>query len=134
MTERAVTYCRVSTEDEMQLNALEQQIIEAQAAVRDQGWILVEQYTDEGKSGTVTHKRNSYKRLFEDLETNKFDIVVIKSQDRLMRSTKDWYIFIDRLVQNKKRLFFYLENRFYSPDDALLTGIKAILAEAGASA
>lgn len=63
------------------------------------------------------------------MESDKFDIIVIKSQDRLMRNTKEWYFFIDQLVQNKKRLYFYLERKFYSPDDALITGIKAILAE-----
>jgi len=46
-----------------------------------------------------------------------------------MRNVKDWYIFIDTLVINRKKLYIYLENRFYTPDDALLTGIKAILAE-----
>ena len=46
-----------------------------------------------------------------------------------MRNTKDWYVFVDRLVTCGKRLYLYLENRFYSADDSLITGIKAILAE-----
>ena len=46
-----------------------------------------------------------------------------------MRNTRDWYLFADRLNCVGKRLYFYLENTFYSPEDALLTGIKAILAE-----
>lgn len=46
-----------------------------------------------------------------------------------MRNTRDWYLFADRLNCAGKRLYFYLENTFYSPEDALLTGIKAILAE-----
>lgn len=46
-----------------------------------------------------------------------------------MRNTKEWYFFLDRLVQNQKKLYFYLERKYYSPDDALITGIKAILAE-----
>lgn len=129
MANRAVIYCRVSTEDEMQLNALEKQIEEAKQAVRSNGWVLVDEYVDEGRSGTMTKRREEYNRLVRDMETNKFEIIVIKSQDRLMRSTKDWYLFADKLVQNRKRLFFYLENRFYSSDDALITGIKAILAE-----
>lgn len=36
---------------------------------------------------------------------------------------------MDRLVTCGKRLYLYLENRFYSADDSLITGIKAILAE-----
>ena len=41
-----------------------------------------------------------------------------------MRNTKDWYVFVDRLVTYGKRLYLYLENRFYSADDSLITGIK----------
>lgn len=129
MNEKAVIYCRVSTEEERQLNALERQIDELRSSVLANGWVLVDEYVDEGKTGTMTKRRDEYKRLFQDLSSNKFDIIVIKSQDRLMRSTMDWYIFIDRLVRSNKRLFFNLENKFYSPEDALITGIKAILAE-----
>ena len=126
---RAVFYARVSTEEERQLNALEKQVAECKDAVLQKGWKLVDQYVDEGKSGTQIKRRDEYKRLFEDLENDKFDIVVIKSQDRLQRNTLDWYIWIDRLTTHGKRLYMYLEDTFYSPDNALISGIKAILAE-----
>lgn len=125
---RAVIYCRCSTEEESQRDALEKQVTEARDCVRHLNWFLVDEYI-ESRSGTSTKGRMEYNRLFEDLLTDKFDVVVIKSQDRLMRNTKDWYIFIDRLNMGKKQLYLYLENRFYSTDDGLLTGIKAILAE-----
>ena len=125
----AVIYCRVSTEEEVQINALKSQIQEATAAVDKQGWKLVDQFIDEGKSGTTTNKRNEYNRLVDEMEQNKFDIIVVKSQDRLMRNTKEWYIFVDKMVLAHKKLFFYLDNKFYTPDDALITGIRAILAE-----
>lgn len=126
---RAVIYCRVSTEEEVQVNALKSQVQEAIAAIRKNKWTLIDQYIDEGKSGTTTKKRNEYSRLVSDLEQDKFDIIVVKSQDRLMRNTKEWYIFVDKLVQEHKKLFFYLENKFYTTDDTLITGIRAILAE-----
>lgn len=126
---RAVFYARVSTEEERQLNALDKQVAECKDAVLQKGWKLVDQYVDEGKSGTQIKRRDEYKRLFEDLENDKFDIVVIKSQDRLQRNTLDWYIWIDRLTTHGKRLYMYLEDTFYSPDNALISGIKAILAE-----
>lgn len=84
---RAVFYARVSTEEERQLNALEKQVAECKDAVLQKGWKLVDQYVDEGKSGTQIKRRDEYRRLFEDLENDKFDIVVIKSQDRLQRNT-----------------------------------------------
>ena len=125
---KAVLYARCSTEEEKQKNALEHQVEEARAEVRKNGWLLVDEYV-ELKSGTTTQKRSQYNRLFGDLLTDKFDVIVIKSQDRLMRNTKDWYIFVDRLSSSGKKLFIYMESKFYTPDDALITGIKAILAE-----
>lgn len=125
---RAVIYCRCSTEEESQQDALKKQTEEARNTVKEKGWLLIGEYI-EAKSGTSTEKRKKYQLLYDDLQNDKFDIVVIKSQDRLMRNTKDWYLFLDRLVTNGKRLFMYLENKFYSADDSLITGIKAILAE-----
>ena len=124
---RAVVYCRCSTTEESQQNALVQQVAEAKGCVEKQNWILVDEYV-ELRSGT-TSKRSEYSRLCEDMSLDKFDIIVIKSQDRLMRSTKDWYLFIDKLVSLNKKLYIYLESKFYTPDEALITGIKAILAE-----
>ena len=125
---RAVIYNRCSTEEESQREALIQQEREARECVAEQGWILVDIYI-EAKSGTTVKGRSEYERLYRDLESGKFDIIVIKSQDRLMRNTKDWYLFLDRMQKNRKRLYIYLDRKFYTPDDALITGIKAILAE-----
>ena len=126
---RAVFYARVSTQEEAQLKALPQQVRECEDAIKAQGWVLVDRYVDEGKSGTQAISRKEYQRLYDDMELDKFDIIVVKSQDRLQRNTKDWYIFVDRLVVYDKKLYFYLDNNFYTPDNALITGIKAILAE-----
>ena len=125
---RAVIYCRCSTEEECQRDALVRQAAEARECVRRLNWFLADEYI-ESRSGTSVRGREQYQRLFEDLLGKRFDVVVIKSQDRLMRNTKDWYIFIDRLVSCRKKLYLYLEQRFYTADDSLITGIKAILAE-----
>ena len=125
---RAVIYNRCSTEEESQREALVKQEREARECVAEQGWILVDIYI-EAKSGTTVKGRSEYERLYRDLESEKFDIIVIKSQDRLMRNTKDWYLFLDLMQKNRKRLYIYLDRKFYTPDDALITGIKAILAE-----
>ena len=126
---RAVFYARVSTAEEEQLNAIELQIEENRNAIARHKWKKVDEYIDRSKSGTMVKGRDDYQRLFEDLLSDKFDIVVIKDQERLMRNTLDWYLFINRLVQTGKLLYMYLDDKFYSPDDALITGIKAIIAE-----
>lgn len=129
MGERAVYYCRVSTEEENQLTSVISQKEESMRTIWENGWTLIKGYVDEGKSGTTIRHRDEYNRMIQDMEEDRFDILVVKSQDRLMRNTREWYLFLDRLTRKKKRLYFYLERKFYSPEDALLTGIRAILAE-----
>ena len=125
---RAVIYCRCSTEEESQKDALVKQVEEAQSCVKSMGWMLVDSYI-ESRSGTTRKGRSEYNRLYDDMSIDKFDIIVIKSQDRLMRNVRDWYIFFDKLVTRGLKLYFCIEGKFYTTDDALITGIKAILAE-----
>ena len=127
---KVVFYSRVSTDEEKQLNALDKQIQELTDYIHSQkDWVLVDKYIDEGISGTTSKGRHEYNRLYNDLLTDKFDIVVIKDQSRLMRNVLDWYLFLDRVTKNGKQIFMYLDNSFYTPDNAFISGIKAMMAE-----
>lgn len=126
---RAVIYCRVSTQEQAQRDALAVRVEEAQNAVKSNEWVLVDQYI-EMESGTTKHGRSEYMRLLDDIkDKNKFDIIVIKSLDRLNRSAKNWYLFVEELVNNDKLLYIYMDRAFYKTDDRLISGVKAILAE-----
>lgn len=125
---RVGIYNRCSTEEEAQKNALSIQAQESREIAARKQWIVAAQYI-ESESGTSTKNRTEYQRLLEDMEKDIFDIVMIKSIDRLMRSAKDWYLFLNRLSENNKRLYIYIDDKFYTPDDSLISGIKAILAE-----
>ena len=126
--QRVGIYNRCSTEEESQRNALAAQAMESREIAEKMGWVIEEQYI-ESETGTVAYKRSEYQRLLKDMEKDKFDIVMIKSIDRLMRSAKDWYFFLSRLTENKLKLYIYIERKYYTPDDNLISGIKAILAE-----
>ena len=129
--QRVAIYNRCSTEEEAQKNALEVQAAESLELVetkKEEGWVIVAQYV-ERESGTSTKKRREYLKMVEDIRQNKFDIIVVKSIDRLARNAKDWYLFLDCLMKHNTRLYLYLERKFYQSEDALVTGIKAILAE-----
>lgn len=126
--ERVGIYNRCSTEEESQRSALAAQAAESREIAEKKGWQVTRQYI-ESETGTVAYKRNEYQRLLADMETDKFDIVMIKSIDRLMRSARDWYFFLSRLTENNLKLYIYIEGKFYTPDDNLISGIKAILAE-----
>ena len=129
--QRVAIYNRCSTEEEAQKNALEVQAAESLELVeekKEEGWQVVAQYV-ELESGTSTRKRKEYLKMVEDIKQDTFDIVVVKSIDRLARNAKDWYLFLDCLMKHNTRLYLYLERKFYQSEDALVTGIKAILAE-----
>lgn len=130
---RAVIYCRVSTQEQTQKDALKIQVDEAMRCVAENGWILVGEYV-EMESGTTRSGRSEYIRLLSDMRVSAgtdggFDVIVIKSLDRLNRCAKDWYLFVEELVQCDKRLYIYMDRIFYRTDDNLLAGVKAILAE-----
>ena len=100
--QRVAIYNRCSTEEEAQKNALEVQAAESLELVepkKEEGWVIVAQYV-ELESGTSTKKRREYLKMVEDIRQNKFDIIVVKSIDRLARNAKDWYLFLDCLMMS----------------------------------
>ena len=129
--QRAVLYARCSTEEESQKDALQKQVQEGRACIEKKGWFLADIYV-EAVSGTVAGKRGEYQRLLRDMKSDRYDIIVIKCLDRLMRETKEWFYFCDKLNQEGKRLYLYLDGRFFEPEEDqanLLSGIEAIMAE-----
>ena len=115
---KVVYYARVSTEEEQQLAALSTQCKENQDYIEKQdGWVLVDKYIDEAKSGTTTNGRTEFLRLIDDMETDKYDVILIKQIDRGWRNLADWKVFESQLLRNKKRLYVRLKHEFYNMED-----------------
>lgn len=128
--DNVVYYARVSTLEQEQIDALQKQIDDLEGFVATKSdWRLAGGYVDEGKTGTTTQHRRQYQRLLKDLESDKFDIILIKDESRLMRNVLDWYLFVDKLNKNNKKLYLFLDNCFYTPDNRFIAGIKAMMAE-----
>ena len=132
---RVVYYARVSTEEEKQKNALETQCYELEEFIKNnkkEAWTLVDNYVDEGKTATTIKAREDFMRLMADMETDKFDVVVIKILDRGWRNSYDWKVFEKMLIIHSKKLFIYTRNAYYdytNPMDFLATGMEAQFAE-----
>lgn len=130
---RVVYYSRVSTEEEKQVNALQTQCKENEEFIQKQeDWVLVDKYIDEGKSATTTSGRNDFQRLLSDMQKDKFDIVFMKLIERGWRSDNDWNDFERLLKETSIRLFIKLKNSFYdfrNDADWLSTGIEVKFAE-----
>lgn len=126
---RAVIYCRVSTSSDSQVESLDKQVMEALEAVQQLGYELVDQFIDSGKTGTTKDTRKEYLRMISQIEDHAFDVIVTKSLDRMNRNILDFYLFLDLIIRNEVKLYFYLDRAYYKADDKIVIGIKAILAE-----
>lgn len=119
---RVAIYNRTSTTKEEQNNALETQIAESQRIAENLGWIVIGHYIEQETATSITD-RTEYKRLIHDMSLDKFDVIMVKSQDRIMRNNKDWYELIELLTKYKKGLYFYLDNQVYDCNNEFVMGI-----------
>lgn len=126
---RAVIYCRVSTNSDSQTESLDKQVEEAVEAVEQLGYELVDRFIDEGKTGTTKESRKEYLRMLSQIENDRWDVIITKSLDRMNRNILDFYLFLDLIIKNDVKLYFYLDRAYYKTDDKIIIGIKAILAE-----
>lgn len=85
----AVAYCRVSTDEQDQLNSLETQKEFFEAYAKKSGYSLVRIYSDKGISGTKTKNRTEFNRMMADAQNGDFSVILVKDISRLARNTVD---------------------------------------------
>ena len=87
---KTVFYGRVSTEHEAQISALENQMqwYDDQAKYHP-NWMILDQYIDEGITGTQAKKRPAFLRMINDAKEGKFDLIVTREVCRFARNTVD---------------------------------------------
>lgn len=97
---RVAAYCRVSTDQDDQLNSLaNQQKYFSEYIQTHPGWELTEIYSDEGISGTSTQKRVNFNRMIADAEQHKMDLILTKEVSRFARNTMDTLEYTRRLKE-----------------------------------
>lgn len=102
---RCAVYTRKSSEEglEMEFNSLDAQreACEAYAvSQKSEGWLLVSDRYDDGGFSGGTIERPALKRLMEDIERGKIDIIVVYKIDRLSRSLTDFAKLVDVFDRN----------------------------------
>ena len=101
---RCAIYTRKSTTEglEQDFNSLDAQREAAEAYIASQqheGWVcLPDRYDDGGYTG-ANMERPALRRLFEDLEAERIDCVVVYKVDRLSRSLFDFAKIVERFEQ-----------------------------------
>ncbi|MCL2291885.1 MAG: recombinase family protein, partial [Candidatus Bathyarchaeota archaeon] len=95
---RVCAYCRVSTEQDDQLNSLENQKRYFEEYIgRNLEWEFCGLYVDEGISGTSAEKRADFMRMVADAEAHKFDLLLTKEISRFARNTLDSIFYTRKL-------------------------------------
>lgn len=100
---RAALYGRVSTEEQaIRGFSIDAQVKALKDYCEENGIKIVDIYLDEGISGAKPPlKRPALKRLLEDIEAGKVDIVLFTKLDRWFRSVKEYFKVQDILDNNR---------------------------------
>lgn len=79
-------YCRLSKDDEShgESSSISTQKSMLTKYVTDNNWRIVDYYIDDGISGT-TFERSGFKRMLDDIEEGKINMVITKDLSRLGR-------------------------------------------------
>lgn len=108
---RVTFYARVSTEFNVQLNSLDNQITYYTDFIKSNpNWEYVEGYVDEGISGVSTAKRERFNEMIEDGKQGLFDLVITKEVSRFARNTLDSIRFTRELLSSGVAVFFQNDN------------------------
>lgn len=86
---RAALYCRLSKDDMLQGDS---ESIKTQKAMltqyaKEQGFLVVEIYVDDGYSG-LNFDRPSFNRMLDDIEAGKIDVVITKDDCVIIEPTQ----------------------------------------------
>lgn len=108
---RVTFYARVSTEFNVQLNSLDNQITYCTDFIKSNpNWEYVEGYVDEGLSGVSTAKRERFNEMIEDGKNGLFDLIVTKEVSRFARNTLDSIQFTRELLSSGVAVYFQSDN------------------------
>ena len=108
---RVTFYARVSTDQDEQLNSLENQVQYYTELIKSKkSWTFVPGYIDEGISGTTTRRRDDFNRMIRDAKAGLFDFIITKEISRFSRSTLDSIKYTQELLENGVGVFFQNDN------------------------
>ena len=97
---RVAAYCRVSTQQEEQINSYEVQTRYYTEKINaEPKWKLVRIFADKGISGTSTKHRDEFNKMIRMCKRGRIDMIITKSISRFARNTVDCLKYI-RLLKD----------------------------------
>jgi len=124
-------YCRVSTDDEDQLNSYNAQMsYYREKIMKNPKWRFVDIYADEGITGTLARKRDDFLRMIKDCEKGKIDLILTKSVSRFARNVVDSLSYIRKLKAMGIGIFFEEQNiNSLTEESETYIGIYSVIAQ-----
>jgi site-specific DNA recombinase len=126
---RIVAYCRVSTDQEEQLESLNNQKSFFEQYANTYNHTLVNIYADEGISGKQIKNRNQFLKMLNDSDHNIFDMVVVKDISRFARNTVDFLNAIRQLRSKNIEVQFLSNNQTILGNSEFILTIFSALAQ-----
>ena len=126
-------YARVSTDDPRQTSSYELQKNHYQDVVnKNPNWMLVEIYADEGISGTSLQHRDAFKKMIEDCEAGKIDLIITKSVSRFARNVVDCIRYVRELSSLRPPVGVFFETEHLNtldPKSEMILSFMSTLAQ-----
>jgi DNA invertase Pin-like site-specific DNA recombinase len=108
---RVAAYCRVSTNDEEQLNSYSSQKKHYTNLIQEnREWSFAGVYADEAITGTQVIKRIDFQKLINDSLNGEIDMIITKSISRFARNTFDTLKYVRMLKEKNVAVYFEDEN------------------------
>ncbi|MGI8404659.1 MAG: recombinase family protein, partial [Thermomicrobiales bacterium] len=113
---RAATYIRVSSDEQVEGYSLDAQRRAILQHCKAQGWTVVREYRDEGKSARTDDlkKRPQFAAMLEDADRGLIDVVVVHKLDRFARNRSVAFEAFNRLGKAGVGFVSIAENMDYS--------------------
>ena len=129
---RVAAYARVSVETEEPLHSLSAQVSHYSGLIQgNPEWEYAGVYVDEGVTGTSIAHRMEFRRLIEDCDAGKIDVILTKSISRFARDTVDCLNTIRHLKDIGVEVRFEREGiSTFTADGELLLTLLASFAQA----
>lgn len=104
---RVAAYCRVSTDDEEQLNSFSSQVKYYRELIeKEPDWMMAGVYADEAITGTQVSKREGFQKMIKACLDGEIDMVITKSISRFARNTLDTLKYVRMLKERNIAVFF----------------------------
>lgn len=128
---RVTFYARVSTDKDVQLNSLDNQILYFKNFITgNPNWKYVDGYIDEGISGTSVKNRTNFLKMIRDGKDDKFDLILTKEISRFSRNTVDSIKYTQELLASDVGVLFLSDNiNTILPDSELRLTIMSSIAQ-----